>query len=427
MTTDPQHPLLSPAFARGLTTRRMSRRNMLKIGGASVGALSLSSILAACGGNGTSAGGGSSSAAAVDFDPKNAGSTLNFSNWPIYIDKDHGAYPSLDEFKKQTGITVTYNDEINDNGTFVGEILPQLQAGQDTGRDIIVITNGEYLSGLLQNGYATELDPARRPNFDKYAASWAQSPAYDPGNLHTMAWQSGLTGVGYNTELMVKAPTKLDDLMSTDYFPTNSVGVLKADAPDLVMINLGIDPITSTQDDWDQAAAWLTQLRDSPTFYSAYDQGYIDDMTAGNLAGTMAWSGDVLYYKIWEGQPFEFIKPEGGALLWIDNMLIPANSANPAGALELMDFYYDPKIAQMVTEWVLYMSPVPAVQDLIAQHGKDQESIDPAYAKQLDETAASPMLWPDEKLLSQVSLGRPLTTEDESRAWHDTFDPIWEQ
>ena len=96
--------------------------------------------------------------------------------------------------------------------------MPQLQAGQDTGRDIVVITNGEYLAALIQNGWATELDPNYRPNFDANAASWAKSPFYDEGNKHTMAWQSGLTGVGYNTELAIKPPTKLDDLMSTDYF-----------------------------------------------------------------------------------------------------------------------------------------------------------------------------------------------------------------
>ena len=302
--------------------------------------------------------------------------------------------------------------------------MPQLQAGQDTGRDIVVITNGEYLAALIQNGWATELDPNYRPNFDANAASWAKSPFYDEGNKHTMAWQSGLTGVGYNTELAIKPPTKLDDLMSTDYFRSGTVGVLKSDAPDLVMVNLGIDPKTSQQPEWDEAAAWLTKLRDSDTFYAAYDQGYVDDLTAGNLAGTMAWSGDVLYYKIWEGQPLEFIVPDDGALLWIDNMLIPANSANPAGALEMMDFFYKPEIAQMVTEWVLYMSPVPAVQDLIAQHAKDESG---KYAEQLQETAESPMLWPDEALLSQVSLGRNITTDAESEAWHATFDTIWEQ
>jgi len=426
MTPEPQdQPGFSAALARGLTSQRMSRRNVMKLGGISVGALSLSSILAACSSGSSAGGGGSSSGSgAVDFDPTNAASTLNFSNWPLYIDKANKGYPSLDAFKAASGISVTYNDEINDNASFFGELLPQLQAGQDTGRDIVVITNGEYLAALIQNGWATELDPNYRPNFDANAASWAKSPFYDEGNQHTMAWQSGLTGVGYNTTLAKKPPTKLDDLMSTDYFPSGTVGVLKSDAPDLVMVNLGIDPKTSQQPEWDQAAAWLTKLRDSDTFYAAYDQGYVDDLTAGNLAGTMAWSGDVLYYKIWEGQPFEFIVPSDGALLWIDNMLIPAHSKNPAGALEMMDFFYKPEIAQMVTEWVLYMSPVPAVQDLIAQHATQETG---NTAKQLSETAQSPMLWPDQALLSQVSLGRNLTTDAESEAWHATFDTIWEQ
>ena len=99
-----------------------------------------------------------------------------------------------------------------------------------------------------------------------------------------MAWQSGLTGVGYNTELAIKPPTKLDDLMSTDYFPPATVGVLKSDAPDLVMVNLGIDPKTSEQPEMGRRRpTWLTKLRDSDTFYAAYDQGYVDDLTAENL------------------------------------------------------------------------------------------------------------------------------------------------
>ena len=425
MTNDPTMPQgVDPAaLARGLTARRLSRRNMIKLGGISVGTLSLASILAACSGS-SSGSSGTQAAGAVNFDPSTAGDHVNFSNWPLYIDKAHGTYPSLEKFTNDTSITVSYEDEINDNASFFGEILPQLRAGQDTGRDIIVITNGEYLAALIQNGWATELDPTHRPNFDANAASWAKSPFYDDGNKHTMAWQSGITGIGYNTELALKPPTKLDDLMSTDFFPPSSVGVLKEDAPNLVMVNLGIDPKTSQQPEWDQAAEWLTRLRDSDTFYNAYDQGYIDDLNAKNLSGTMAWSGDVLYYKIWAGKPYEFVKPADGALLWIDNMLIPANSTNPAGALELMDWYYKPEIAQMVTEYVLYMSPVPAVQGLIADHAK-QETGD--FAVQLDETAKNPMLWPDQELLSQVSLGRNLTTDDESKAWHNTFDPIWEQ
>jgi spermidine/putrescine transport system substrate-binding protein len=162
-----------------------------------------------------------------------------------------------------------------------------------------------------------------------------------------------------------------------------------------------------------------------------YDQGYIDDFVAGNLNATMAWSGDVLYYKFWENYPWEFVVPEpgastpgGGALLWIDNMLIPANSANPAGALQLMDYVYQPEVAQLITEWVAYMSPVSAVQGLIADHAKTEP--DKATADALSAMAESPLLWPDAEMESKISFGRQLTTDAEREEWDSIFLPISE-
>ena len=140
-----------------------------------------------------------------------------------------------------------------------------------------------------------------RPNFDANAADFAKDPVYDPGNKYSMAWQSGLTGVGYATDKVSRPVVSLDDLANPDVVGTKSVGMLKADMPDVVMINLGIDPKTSTPDDWKEAAAWLQMQKDSGTVRVYYDQGYIDDFVAGNLNATMAWSGDVLYYKKWAG------------------------------------------------------------------------------------------------------------------------------
>jgi spermidine/putrescine transport system substrate-binding protein len=409
------------ALARGLLMPRMSRRGALKAGGAMAGALSLSQLLAACGGGSSAS---SAAGAQVDFTAE-PGPNVNFSNWPLYIDKakdpDTGERysPSLAAFTDETGIEVTYSDEINDNAGFLGELTPSLEAGQDTGRDIIVISAGRELNQILARGWATELDPALRPNFDAHAADWARDPAYDVGNRFTMMWQSGLTGIGYNTDLVKQPITDADQLMSTDYVPEGSVGVLQADAPDFAMIQLGIDPTTSTPDDWREAAAWLQMLVDSPTFRAAYTQGYVDDFTAENLAATMAWSGDVLYYKIWEDYPFEFIVPTGGALLWFDNMLIPANSANPQGAYQLMDYYYDPVAAQKVTEWVVYMSPVPEVQELIAAHGEETEDA------ALIDTAANPLLWPDDELLAQTSTVYQITDDEAAAEWDAIFNPVW--
>jgi spermidine/putrescine transport system substrate-binding protein len=429
MTEDRRRP--DPAFAgalaRGMTQRRLSRRNLIKYGGATVGTLSFASILAACGGEPAGApepGEGPT----VDFNTE-PGTEINFANWPLYIDQakdpDTGEriHPSLQAFTDETGIAVNYNDEIQANASFFGQIRPQLEAGQDTGRDIIVITNGRELTALIANGWLTELDPSLRPNFDANAASWAKDPDFDPGNRFSMAWQSGLTGVGWNTEKVSAPISKLDDLMNPDIVGTDSVGMITGDMGDLVMVNLGITPADSGPEEWREAAAWLEMLKDSGTLRKFYDQGYVDDFTAGNLAASMAWSGDILYYKIWEDQPFDFGVPEGGALLWIDNMLIPANSANPQGAYQLMDHVYQPEIAQMITEWVLYMSPVAAVQDLITQHAAEEEG---ELANDLQETADSQYLWPDDALLARTPFARNLTTDDEREEWDSIFLPISE-
>ncbi len=61
-----------------------------------------------------------------------------------------------------------------------------------------MITNGETLDKLFGLNYLVELPADKRPNFDKYASDAVKSPPYDDGNKFTMAWQSGLTGIGWD-------------------------------------------------------------------------------------------------------------------------------------------------------------------------------------------------------------------------------------
>ncbi len=89
-----------------------------------------------------------------------------------------------------------------------------------------------------------------------------------------------------------------------------------------------------------------------------------------------------------------------------------------------MDFVYTPEVAQLITEWVAYMSPVPAVQDLLADHAKTEK--DPATAKALDGMANNKFLWPDEALLEKTPFGRNLTTEEERDEWDAIFVPLSE-
>jgi spermidine/putrescine transport system substrate-binding protein len=425
--------IVDPAMMHEVMRRRLTRRSVLKGAGTGIAGFSLASFLAACGGDGGGTGGGNGGNGGLDVGQiysGEPGDLVNFANWPAYMDQaknNEGEvfHPTLRRFSQQTGIEVNYEDVINDNAEFFGRLQPLLAAGDDPGWDIIVISNGRYFTTLVANGWVYPLDPDRRPNFDANAASWAKDPTYDPRNTHGMAWQSGITGIFFNRDLVDGELTKIDDLANPDKVGTNSVGMLEGDMPDWVMINLGIDPTTSGPDEWREAAAWLRMQQESGTVRAYYGNDYLPEMQQGNLNAGMAWSGDVLYSDVWLGIPVQFVFPEDGALLFIDNMMIPTGAQNPVGAMEVMDFYYDPEVATTLTEWILYMSPVPETQSLIeqdAQRAEDQGF--KGYANKLYQTARSPFLYPSDEFLSRTSFGYSDWTQEAAEEWDSIFLPI---
>jgi spermidine/putrescine transport system substrate-binding protein len=434
MSERDEQSMIDQAVMRNIMKKRLTRRSVLKGAGTGVAGFSLASFLAACGGgnggNGGNGGGGTDGVGdpAVIFGGE-PGDTINFANWPFYMDqtKDRDGdvyYPSIRQFQQQTGIDVNYQDVINDNAEFFGRIQPLLAGGDDPGWDIIVITNGRYFTTLVANGWVYPLDPSRRPNFDANAASWARDPSHDPGNAHGMAWQSGITGIGVNRQMVNGTVTTMDDLANPDKVGTSRVGMLEGDMPDWVMINLGIDPLTSGPEEWREAAAWLQMQQDSGTVRAYYGNDYLTELQNGNLSAAMAWSGDVLYSEVWLLYDMEFVFPEDGALLWIDNMMVPVGAQNPAGAAQLMDFYY-PQIATQVTEWVLYMSPVPETRDLIIRDAEAAEEDGfKGYANKLYQTARSEFLYPSDEFLSRTSFGYTDWTDEAAEEWDSIFLPI---
>jgi spermidine/putrescine transport system substrate-binding protein len=121
--------------------------------------------------------------------------------------------PVLDAFTAETGIEVNYVEAIQDNQDFFGTIQPALAQGQDTGWDLITVT--DWLVGkMIALGYLEQIDvEASVPNFVANAADKYKNPSYDPNNLHSVPWQSGITGIGYNPQLTGREITSFEDLL----------------------------------------------------------------------------------------------------------------------------------------------------------------------------------------------------------------------
>jgi spermidine/putrescine transport system substrate-binding protein len=409
---------------------RFSRRDLLKYAGVGAGALSLSSILAACGtaaevSTGTPTGADQPGSAAWWAD-QTAGDHVNFTNWPQYIDvakvNDERVYPTLVAFTDATGIDVTYRADINDNAQFYAQIRPALEAGESTGNDIIVITNGKELSEMIDLGFLIPLDTSARPNFDQYADPTIVDPAFDPGNAHTMAWQSGFTGIAWNTKYIDRDITSMEDLLDPAF--AGKVGMMNNDdAATFSLMAVGVEPETSTPGDWEEGVAWLQAQKDSGVVRNYYGQPYLTAFENEDIWITMAWSGDILIDQLYFDRPeFRFVIPDEGGVIWTDNMCIPLGCENPAGAMQVMDWYYQPEIAAQLTEYNNYVGPVTAAKDIVLSDAEAATGDDKAV---LEAVASSPFVFPDPDIAAKVHSYRVLTPEEEQQ-WNDLFIPIWE-
>lgn len=406
---DHTDPLLDPAFVRGLTESRLTRAQLLRRGaGAGVAAFGLAGFLSACGVGGSKP----STTSGTDWNAfwakqKQTG-TLDFANWPLYIDTSHGKHPSLQQFTKQTGIKVNYSEVIQDNPSWYSKIAPTLQAGQGIGYDLMVVTNSWQLTELINHGWLIPLDHAKLPNFAKYASAIVKSPAYDPGNKYTVAWQSGFTGIAYNTKLIGREITSVHDLWDPKF--KGHVGMMtdNTELGSLGLLALGIDPVTSTHADWKKAAKLLEQQR--PLVRQYYDQSYIKALENGDIWITQAWSGDI-YQAQNSGYPhLKYVTPKEGVMKWTDNMMIPIKAAHPLDAIEWMNFYYQPKIAAEVADWVDYITPVPAAKPILMKS-------DPAVGK-------SPLVFPTPAMSKLAHDYYVYKDFADFNTWNTTFNPI---
>ena len=192
------------------------------------------------------------------------GGTLHWANWPAYIDltgaaADAGKYapgssPTIVNFQKQTGITVDYQEKIEDNAHFFATIQPQLVAGLSTGWDLIVMTDW-MAAKLIAKSWIEKIDQSTVPNCVANLRDPLRNLVWDPGNDYHYPWQSGMTGVGYDSKALttnnLTPPTSLADLWTIAMAHAKNVSFLteSRDTFGLTMLKLGLDPSKVTVDD----------------------------------------------------------------------------------------------------------------------------------------------------------------------------------
>jgi spermidine/putrescine transport system substrate-binding protein len=88
-----------------------------------------------------------------------------------------------------------------------------------------------------------------------------------------------------------------------------------------------------------------------------------------------------------------------------------------------MDWVYQPEVAAMLADYINYITPVPAVQQIFEKEAKEADNKDDK--EYYTNLATSPMIFPKESDFAKLHRYRVLTNEEE-KTWNAIFEPIYQ-
>ncbi|MEU7556061.1 spermidine/putrescine ABC transporter substrate-binding protein [Streptomyces sp. NPDC044571] len=329
--------------------------------------------------------------------------SVSFSNWPLYIDtdeEDEQRRPTLAAFTERTGIEVRYTEEINDNDEFFGKVSPALMNHQDTGRDLVVVSDW-MAARFVHLGWAQKMDRAAQPNVAEHLDPQLRAPAFDEGRVHTVPWQSGITGIAYNRKALGRELKSVGDLWHPDLAGKVTLFSGLDESFALLMQGNGVDVTRWTESDFHRMCDQVERMVKKKHIRRFTGNDYTSDLSKGDVLACQAYSGDAVQLQA-DNPDIEFVVPEEGGELWAESLLVPNLARHKANAEALIDHYYAPDVAAELAASVNYVCPVPAAREVLAASA-DRETA---------ELAENPLIFPDEEMRRRLAVARDISSAE---------------
>lgn len=331
------------------------------------------------------------------------GRTVKIYNWSNYIDKS-----ILAAFTKETGIKVVH-DVFDSN-----EILETKLLARGTGYDVVV-PSGVFLARQIKAGVFQPLNKSKLPNA-KYL--WApikeRTEVFDPGQKFSVNYMWGTTGIGYNVKA---AQERLGGPVTSwgVFFDPEKIakfkdcGVHVLDAPQEIIpaaLNyLGKNPDSKDSADLKAAGELLNGVRSSVQKFHSSD--YINALANGDICLAVGWSGDMFKARdraaeAKAGVEVGYAIPKQGALMWFDQMAIPADARNVSEAHEFINFIMRPDVIAKASNYVYYANGNEASQEFLEKEITSDRAIYPDAATLAKLYVTTPFASKAQRMLTQT-------------------------
>jgi putrescine transport system substrate-binding protein len=285
--------------------------------------------------------------------------TLNIYAWAEYFP------PSvIQKFQGETGIHVNY--AVFDSPDAAETALSLGHSNYD----IVTMNAVPHLAREIPQGFWKTLDQTQIPNARNSDPQILHLlERVDPGNTHAVPWMWGTVGVIFNADkakaLVGTLPVEVLDLVFKKEFLAKfercGISVLDSwqDIFPLVARYLGQPTLSA---DPARLGAVLEKLREiRPFLRRIATAGYYEQLADGELCLSIGYSGDAMIARRMakEGNTHvqvDYAFPGGSVSVYVDSMVIPADSPNAAGAFRFINFMMRPEISAEVTRFIGFAS-----------------------------------------------------------------------
>jgi len=290
------------------------------------------------------------------------------------------------------------------------ELLAKIAAGAK-GYDMYVPTSNA-VDALIKGKKLMPLDHSKLPNLKNIDPRYL-NPYFDPGNKYSVPYAMSTTIIGYNDVKMKELGLPTDTwavIFEPKYLEKVKGRVTVLDDENelfgAALKYLGYSVNDTDDKHWKAAQAVINKAK---PYWAAFNaSSYIKELTVGNIWLVHGYSNDIFQANL-DAQaakrPFHIVQgmPEEGAVLAVDNMVIPKDAQRPDLALKFMNFMLEGKNSSELT-------------NLIGSGNPNLEAV--KYIK--PEILKNPAIFPNKEVAAKLEQLRDLTVKQRrlrSRMW----------
>jgi spermidine/putrescine transport system substrate-binding protein len=290
-------------------------------------------------------------ALALATTPAMAGKVV-ISNWDGYMPKD-----MAEKFKAATGIDL----EIAVHATNE-EIMGKVTASGGEGYDVLFVSS-PFAEALNNLGLAAPIDHAKVPNLANLYPEATQLK-HDPGNVFSVPYTWGTTGLCYRSDVVKEAPDSWNDLLKPSDDLKGKTTMLSTDRWLMAagFLANGMSVNTTDQASLDKVRDQLIEAKRTLLAYD--DTTFYSKLVSGEANLVQAWDG-WCNYGIAEKPEIKYVIPKEGSDLWVDSIVITKASKNPDAAHKFIDFVLNADNGKWVVENIMYKSPNKAGMEAV--------------------------------------------------------------